>query len=117
MKILKGIGVGKGTVEGIARVITDYKDGHTMEDGEILVSDETNQWFVVFMNSAKAVVTQTGSAESHAAIIANKLGIPAVIGVEGILGEVKTGFKIRVDGSRGEVTVMSRRFHDVIHQS
>ncbi len=50
-------------------------------------------------------VTETGGKMSHTAIIARALGIPAVVGVEGILKEVKNGEQVVIDGFRGVVVV------------
>jgi len=52
-----------------------------------------------------ALVTAAGSPTSHAAILARALGIPAVVGVSGLLGAVTGGTELAVDGSRGEVVV------------
>lgn len=51
----------------------------------------------------KAVVTETGSPTSHCAILARTRGIPAVMGMNGICGAVKTGDLLIVDGNTGEV--------------
>ncbi len=52
-----------------------------------------------------ALVTETGSPTSHAAILARSLGIPAVVACEGVLEVVEDGTEPAVDGRRGEVTV------------
>jgi phosphotransferase system enzyme I (PtsI) len=51
------------------------------------------------------IVTETGGGTSHAAILARSRGIPAVSGVEGITGEVRTGDPMIVDGRDGLVIV------------
>ena len=52
-----------------------------------------------------ALVTETGSPTSHAAILARSLGIPAVVACEGLLEAVGAGAEAIVDGSSGEVTL------------
>lgn len=55
-----------------------------------------------------ALVTETGSPTSHAAILARSLGIPAVVACEGVLAAVaaaEEGAALAVDGRRGEVVV------------
>ncbi|MBN1771648.1 MAG: phosphoenolpyruvate--protein phosphotransferase [Deltaproteobacteria bacterium] len=52
-----------------------------------------------------AVVTETGSRTSHTAILARALGLPAVVGVEDLVGSVAEGATVAVDGGRGEVVV------------
>jgi phosphoenolpyruvate-protein phosphotransferase len=49
------------------------------------------------------IVTETGGATGHAAILARSLGIPAVSGFTGILREVKTGDLLAIDGREGHV--------------
>ncbi|MFA9430671.1 phosphoenolpyruvate--protein phosphotransferase [Egicoccus sp. AB-alg2] len=52
-----------------------------------------------------ALVTETGSPTSHAAILARSLGIPAVVAVDGLLAAVADGDELAVDGRTGEVVV------------
>ncbi|MBU1113109.1 MAG: phosphoenolpyruvate--protein phosphotransferase, partial [Candidatus Omnitrophica bacterium] len=50
-------------------------------------------------------VTEIGGRTSHTAIIARTLRIPAVVGLESATENIKSGDKIIVDGSSGEVIV------------
>jgi len=50
-------------------------------------------------------VTELGGTESHAAILARSLGVPAMAGVEGILDKVRTGEFIAMDGAHGVAVV------------
>ncbi|MCK4410296.1 MAG: phosphoenolpyruvate--protein phosphotransferase, partial [Candidatus Eisenbacteria sp.] len=50
-------------------------------------------------------VTELGGTESHAAILARSLGVPAMAGVEGILERVRTGEIVAMDGCRGVAVV------------
>jgi phosphoenolpyruvate-protein phosphotransferase (PTS system enzyme I) len=49
------------------------------------------------------IVTETGGATGHAAILARSLGIPAVSGLTGILREIETGDLLAIDGREGHV--------------
>ncbi|HKM55099.1 MAG TPA: phosphoenolpyruvate--protein phosphotransferase, partial [Isosphaeraceae bacterium] len=49
------------------------------------------------------IITETGGATGHAAILARSLGIPAVSGLRGILREVQNGDLIALDGREGHV--------------
>jgi len=53
----------------------------------------------------KAVVTEVGGITSHMAIMAKAMELPAVLGVKGILSNVKTGDIIALNGSDGEIIV------------
>jgi phosphoenolpyruvate-protein phosphotransferase len=49
------------------------------------------------------IALEAGSRTAHAAILARALGIPAVVGVQGLLGAVGQAREIAVDGDAGEV--------------
>jgi phosphotransferase system enzyme I (PtsI) len=49
------------------------------------------------------ILTETGGATGHAAILARSLGIPAVSGLRGITREIKTGDLVALDGREGQV--------------
>jgi len=53
----------------------------------------------------QAIVTETGSATGHLAIVAQGLGIPAVVGVTGLLSHIEENTTLIVDGERGIVTL------------
>jgi phosphotransferase system enzyme I (PtsI) len=52
-----------------------------------------------------AFATESGGKESHAAILARSLGIPAVLGLEGLLSKVNKGDTLIVDGDMGLVMI------------
>ncbi|MEO7397458.1 MAG: PEP-utilizing enzyme, partial [Ilumatobacteraceae bacterium] len=99
-----GIAVSGGTATGPARVITDPADPRGLEPGDVLVCALTDpSWTPLFLG-AVAVVCATGAIQSHAAIIARELGIPAVLSVPGITS-VADGVLLHVDGSNGTVRI------------
>ncbi len=51
------------------------------------------------------IVAQRGSFVSHGAILARALGVPALIGVDNIVGNVYCGAELLVDASGGDVWV------------
>jgi phosphotransferase system enzyme I (PtsI) len=52
-----------------------------------------------------AFITEQGGRESHAAILARSMGIPAVLGIEGLLSRTERGDFLIVDGNLGFVVV------------
>ena len=52
-----------------------------------------------------AMVSESGGATSHAAIVARAFGLPYVVGVRHIAGRIRPGTTLIVDGTRGEVVV------------
>ena len=86
-----------GAASGPAKVIDDPADPRGLEPGEVLVCAITDpSWTPLFL-SAAAVVCDTGAIQSHAAIVARELGIPAVMSVPGITA-VADGTMLHVDG-------------------
>lgn len=51
------------------------------------------------------IVTETGGVNSHAAILARAMGVPAVIGVEGVLNAGLDGKQVIVNADRGQLLV------------
>jgi pyruvate,water dikinase len=102
--VLSGVAVNGGRASGPARVIVDPGDPRGLEPGEVLVCAITDpSWTPLFL-SAVAVACDSGALQSHAAIVARELGIPAVLSVPGITG-VADGTLLHVDGDAGTVTI------------
>jgi phosphotransferase system enzyme I (PtsI) len=57
------------------------------------------------LSLVRGIVTEEGSRTSHTTIVARALGVPAVVGVPGLLSAVRDGESIGVDGDRGVVHV------------
>ena len=102
--ILSGIAVSGGRASGPARVVHDPNDPRGLEPGEVLVCAITDpSWTPLFLTAA-AVVCDTGAVQSHAAIVARELGIPAVLSVPAITSVVD-GTMLQVDGDAGTVQI------------
>jgi pyruvate,water dikinase len=95
-----------GVVEGTVRVLRSVDEGEQLRPGEILVTTVTNIGWTPLFPRAAAVVTDVGAPLSHAAIVARELGIPAVVGCGNATSVLRTGHRVRVDGSRGTVEVL-----------
>ena len=95
-----------GIVEGSVRVLADAADGVALHDGEVLVTVITNVGWTPLFPRAAAVITDVGAPLSHAAIVARELGIPAVVGCGNATMILKTGDRVRVDGTAGTVQVL-----------
>lgn len=75
------------------------------EEPVIVVADDLTPSETVQMDKDKilAFVTVHGSTNSHTAILARMMNIPALIGVNMNLEELKTGMEAVVDGFEGEM--------------
>ncbi len=74
-----------------------------MHAGEILAAPSTDPGWTPLFLRAKALVTETGGYLSHGAIVAREYGLPAVVNVPGLLGQLRDGESVEVDGDSGEV--------------
>ncbi len=106
-RIISGIAGSPGTIEGIARVVTTVDEFDEVRDGDILVCQMTNPAWVVLFTKIAGLVTDTGGTTSHPAVLAREFGIPAVIGTSVATRRIKTGDRLRVDGSAGRVEVLA----------
>ena len=93
----------------IISCLTDSKKGDTVLDtGVIVCADDLAPSETVSLDKDKvlAFVTAHGSNNSHTAILARNMGIPAIIGVgEEFLSVIKDGDMAVADGFTGELTL------------
>ena len=104
---ISGFPGSSGIVEAPVRVLADAVDGSAFRSGEVLVTTVTNVGWTPLFPRAAAVVTDVGAPLSHAAIVARELGIPAVVGCGDATMRLKTGDRVRVDGTAGTVELLS----------
>jgi pyruvate,water dikinase len=102
---IKGNAGSRGTARGVARVARTLEEAKSIEPGEILVTITTMPAWTPLFGTAAAVVTETGGALSHCAIVAREYGIPAVVGAFGATNRIQTGQTISVDGATGVITL------------
>jgi pyruvate, water dikinase len=104
---LRGFAASSGVVEGPACVVKSVEEISRVRPGDILVCQITNPtWAPIFQKIAGAV-SDIGGSMSHAAIVAREFGLPAVVGTGTATSRIKNGQRIRVDGGRGIVTILS----------
>ncbi|MDX6533125.1 MAG: rifampicin phosphotransferase [Gaiellales bacterium] len=103
---LRGAAASPGVAEGPACVVSGADDFARVQAGDVLVATTTTPAWTPLFPSLAALVTDTGGILSHAAVIAREYGIPAVVGAGGATAAISDGQRLRVDGGRGEVTVI-----------
>ncbi len=79
-----------------------------LPEGTIIIAEELTPADTALMDPAviAGFATLLGGAESHTAIMARSFGLPAVLGVAGLLGGVRSGDQVIVDGDEGRVLVL-----------
>ncbi len=99
--IVRGTGIGKQAASGTAFVARDETDLVNFKEGQVLIARYTSSEYLPSIKNAAALVTEEGGLTSHGAIVAINYGIPAVVGVNNVLDQIKTGEVITVDAIRG----------------
>lgn len=90
----------------LVRILSgNEQEKNTSEESVIIVADDLTPSETVQMDKDKilAFVTVHGSTNSHTAILARMMNIPAVIGVPLQLADIEDGCEAVVDGITGEV--------------
>lgn len=103
---LKGIPGSAGVVEGTARVVASPDEFDSLQSGDIMICRMTNPGWIISFSKISGLVTDTGGALSHPAVVAREFGIPCVVGTINSTSVIKTGDKIRVNGDTGIVEII-----------
>jgi phosphoenolpyruvate synthase len=106
-EVITGIGVSSGIVEGTARVVTS-PDDDDVEPDEILVAPFTDPSWSSLMFISAGLVVDIGGALSHAAVVARELAIPCVVNTRTGTTTLRTGDRIKIDGTMGTVQIITR---------
>jgi pyruvate,water dikinase len=105
---LSGLGGSPGVVEGTARVVLHEEQFDQVRAGDVLVCQMTNPAWVVLFTKIVGLVTDAGGTVSHPAVLSREFGIPAVVGSSVATKEIKSGDRIRVNGTTGLVEILAR---------
>jgi len=103
---INGLAASPGVVEGPARYVHSLDEFNQVRKGEILVCQMTNPAWVVLFTKIVGLVTDAGGTVSHPAVVSREFGIPAVVGTSNGTQRIKTGDRIRVNGSTGVVEIL-----------
>ena len=101
--IVSGTPASPGRASGPVRVIRGPDQFDDLESGEVLVAPLTAPAWTPLFTRAAAIVTDVGSPAAHASIIAREYGIPAVVGCGEATARLRTGMRVTVDGTTGNV--------------
>lgn len=105
---VKGVAGSCGQAEGVVRVLNSIDEADTFRKGEVLVVKAANIGWIKLFPKAAALVTDIGAPLSHAIIVARELGIPAVVSCQCASGVLKTGDRVKVDGTAGTVVLLDK---------
>jgi pyruvate,water dikinase len=91
----------------MARVVVSPDEFDAVHKGEIVVCRMTSPAWVVLFTRISGLVTDAGGMASHPAVVSREFGIPAVVGTSEATRKIKTGDRVRVNGSLGRVEILS----------
>jgi pyruvate,water dikinase len=103
---LRGLGASAGVVEGTARVVDSPEQFDQVKKGDLLVCKMTSPSWVVLFTKIGGLVTDSGGALSHPAVVSREFGIPAVVGTRIATQRIKTGQRLRINGAAGVVEIL-----------
>ncbi len=102
--LAQGLPAGPGIASGRAYTEVDAAiDAADRGEDVILVRNHTSPDDIHGMLVARGIVTETGGATSHAAVVSRELGRPAVVGCGSGVAAALAGKLVTVDGNAGEV--------------
>jgi pyruvate,water dikinase len=101
-----GIAASPGVVDGTAKVVLSVDEFDQVKQGDILVCQMTNPAWTPLFGMISGIVTDAGGTVSHPAVMAREFGIPAVIGCSVGTSRIKSGDRLRVNGSTGVVEIL-----------
>ena len=84
-----------------------YVTYSAMTEGAVILADELSPADTALMDPQRVAgfATVFGGAESHTAIVARALGLPAVLAVPGLLDHARADDTVVIDGSEGTVII------------
>ena len=98
-----------GVHRGRARVILSSDPaGYTIDDGDVLVSIQSNPGLMPLLRHAGAIVTDDGGVACHAGIICRELKIPTITGTGRATSTIHDGDLVEVDATHQLVRILER---------
>jgi phosphotransferase system enzyme I (PtsI) len=90
---------------------TPYEAFKHLPEGAIVIAEELTPADTALLDPKRigGFATALGGAQSHTAIMARSLEIPAVLGIPDLLTKVRSGDGIIIDGHAGKVVIRPRR--------
>ncbi|MFW9895877.1 MAG: phosphoenolpyruvate synthase [Candidatus Thorarchaeota archaeon] len=102
-----GIAIGRRIGYGKVKVIETINEAHLLQEGDILITEETNPDWTSYMQNLGGVITERGGPTCHAAIVSRELNISSIVGADDIVQTMKKKQReginfVTIDCSEGE---------------
>lgn len=105
-KVLKGVPTGTPIAEGTVKIVLTADDFKKVEKGDVAVAIMTSPAWGPVLPRLVGLVTDSGTAMAHPAIISRAWGIACVVGTRVATQVLKDGMKVRVNGMDGTVEIL-----------
>lgn len=105
----QGTPVSAGLVRGKARVARTLDEAEALEEGEILITPQTDVGWTPFFSIAGGLVTEIGGMLSHGAVVAREYSLPCIVGVAHACSHIETGTLLDLDGDLGVLHVVIKK--------
>ncbi|MFX1492645.1 MAG: phosphoenolpyruvate synthase [Promethearchaeota archaeon] len=109
-----GTAIGRRIGYGKIKLIESINNAYLLDEGDILVTEETNPDWTSYMQNLGGVITERGGPTCHAAIVSRELNIASIVGAENILeiikGKQREGVldAVTIDCSEGEPRIWAK---------
>jgi pyruvate,water dikinase len=93
-------------VQGRVVIIESEMDLHKVQEGDVMIANQTDVNYTPQMLESVAIVTVEGGRYSHAATFSRENQIPCITGAVGIMDRLSDGDIIIVDTHSKTITVI-----------
>ncbi len=106
-----GTAIGRRIGYGKLKIIESINEAYKLEEGDILITEETNPDWTSYMQNLGGVITERGGPTCHAAIVSRELNIASIVGADNIINIIKEKQReapveeITIDCSEGEARI------------
>ena len=102
--LVSGIAAASGIVRAKLTIIADLDNAsEPIPAGAILVTRQIEPRQIHLIQQVRGIITETGGRNSHAAIVARELNIPAIVNATDATKILAQGDRVLLDGDRGRV--------------
>ncbi|MEL6496585.1 MAG: putative PEP-binding protein [Cyanobacteria bacterium J06623_7] len=103
-ELISGIAVSRGIVHAKLVIVPDLKTAtESSLAGAILVTKQLEPEQIHLIKQLQGIITETGGKNSHGAIVARELNIPAIVNATNATNILSPGALVLLDGDRGKV--------------
>lgn len=101
-----------GKVQGLARIINFYEDLKTVQEGDILITAQTDMNYVPYLQKCVGLITEMGGRYCHAAIYARENNLPCITGVKDARKLLEGRIEVILDADRNEIYLTEGKNED-----